>query len=518
MKNREGRGRVLEILQDTFRLSRRDFLRAAAACSSGLMMGTGISTLSGCGYQSDWRPKSFRKVLLHNFRLFDGIKNRLQADLFLLIEGDKIVTIARRGDISLYRDYKIVDLKGKTVLPGLIDNHVHMTVPFMYSINLRAFQQMDQQIVYNFRNCIMRGVTTVRDVGGFPGKINKFRELSDRNEIPGPRVISSLSPIAAREGDRLGAPEKAPYFKNPFIKWFLGGNYAERPVNVKEIEQACEEMISLGAQWLKTLYQEHSYSYHPRRLPNHTDEGYRTILDIGERHGIRCALHQPFLNGFKKGVELGFHTLEHIPMDGIIPDRIIDGFIKKRMAIMPTIMAFGDDLIEEKILRLVETRGEEYLMPEAIKQMSEKLRDSLAQGKRMMTEEERKKLVFDHQYCVDMFPNTIKNLKKLHSMGALIGIGTDIGGTFCGFFGRYCDELRHYISAGISCYDTLRMATAVNARIIDMHDKIGTVEEGKLADIIAVDGNPLSDIDALDRVHMVMKGGIFVNASGVDIG
>lgn len=507
---------VAEIFTDTFRLSRRDFLRATAAASSGLMLGTGISSLSGCGHHSDWRPKSFRKVLFHNFQLFDGIENRLQKNLLLLVENDTIQGI-ERGDLSSYRDYKMVNLKGKTLLPGLIDNHVHMTVPFMYSINLSVFQQMNQQIVYNFRNCIMQGVTTVRDVGGFPGKINRFRELSDRNEIPGPRVISSLSPIAAREGDRLGAPEKAPYFKNPVITWILGGNYAERPTNVREIQEACERMISLGAQWLKTLHQEHSYSYHTRKLPNHTDEGYRAILDIGERHGIRCALHEPFLSGFRKGVALGFHTLEHMPMDAVIPKRDIEGFIEKGMAIMPTVMAYGDVFVKKDILALIASRGDEYLMPEAVKQMSLRLKKLIALEKRKLSVAERKKLRSDPQYIRDMFPNILKNVKRLHAMGATIGAGSDIGGTFSGFFGRFVDELKHYVSAGISNYDTLRMATAVNARIIGMHDRIGTIEKGKAADMIAVEGNPLADIDALNRIGMVMRGGIFMNSSGIEL-
>ena len=87
-----------------------------------------------------------------------------------------------KGDLGQYRDYKVVDLKGWTILPGLIDNHVHITSPFMRGDNVLSL--MDQQIEYNFRNCVMSGVTTVRDVGGFPGKINKFKSKVDDNEIP----------------------------------------------------------------------------------------------------------------------------------------------------------------------------------------------------------------------------------------------------------------------------------------------------------------------------------------------
>jgi len=101
-------------------------------------------------------------------------------------------------------------------------------------------------------------------------------------------------------------------------------------------------------------------------------------------------------------------------------------------------------------------------------------------------------------------------------MGATVGMGTDLGGTPTAFFGRYTDELKHFVSAGISNFDTLRMATSINARLIDMHDKIGAIKKGKLADIIAVDGNPLEDIRAMDTMDMVMKGGKFIKAEGLD--
>jgi imidazolonepropionase-like amidohydrolase len=458
---------------------------------------------------------SYPKVALHGFRLFDGIENRLRDGLVLLLHGDRIHRIEGAGDLSRYREYRKGDLGGATLLPGLIDNHCHLTVPFIYEVNLAAIREMGQQILLNFRNCVRSGVTTVRDLGGFPGKIKAFRERADRNEIEGPRVISSLSPIGARSDGALGAPERAPYFTNPLIKWLLGGNYAERPRTPGEIREACEQMVARGAEWLKTLHQDHSYSSYPRGLPNHSNEGYRVILEVGRQHGIRCALHQVLLTGFALGVELGFHTLEHIAADGIIPEDQIEKFVEQEMAILPTMMATGEVFDEEEVLALLESRGTEYLMPEPTRQMTERIRESLAQQKRKLTPEERRELIFDRQYLVEMVPHAVANLQKLHTMGATVGVGTDNGGVYTGLFGRYTRELKHYVSAGISEFETLRMATAVNARILGMQDQIGTIEEGKLADLVAVDGNPLRDISTLDRVKMVTKGGVFLRSDGI---
>jgi imidazolonepropionase-like amidohydrolase len=460
---------------------------------------------------------SYPKTLLHNFRMFDNVHLQLQTDLLIVIEGDRIAAIEPLGDLDAYRGFQRIDLGGRTVLPGLIDNHVHITVPFMYDVNLSMINQMNDQIALNFKNCIMNGVTTVRDVGGFPDKINTFRGRSDRNEIPGPRVISSLSPIAARKGKILGAPEKAPYFSNPVVKWLLGGNYAERPQTVREIEVACDEMIEKGAQWLKTLHQDESYSRfpRPRQLPNHTDEGYRVILKKGEENGIKCALHEPFLSGFRKGVDLGFHTLEHMPHDQVIPAADIELFITRGMAILPTMMVYADIVIERELLQMIADRGREILMPEAIEQMSAKLQASVSPRSGSLSESQIQFLQSDRAYMIEKLPNMRTNLHNLYRMGATIGIGTDIGGAYACFFGRYTDELKHFSAAGIPNFDILCQATSINARIIDRQADIGTLERGKLADMIAVQGNPLQDLSTLDTVDLVMKGGAIIKQDGI---
>lgn len=511
-------GRIVDVCKNQRGMDRRTFIKSAALLSSGLILGAAGSSCAGHAYSSDWNAVSFPKVLLHNFKLFDGVADKLQENAALLIEGDIIRRVETDPDLSQYPDFKAIDLNGRTVLPGLIDNHVHLTVPFMFSVNFAALRQMDRQIALNFRTCVNNGVTTVRDVGAFPQKLVKFREQADKGEIPGPRVISSLSPIAARKDGTLGAPPSAPYFTNPIIKWVLGGNYAERPRNETEIKEACERMIKLGAQWLKTLHQNHTLSYEARELPNHTDEGYKLILRIGEEHGLKCALHEPLLSGFKKGVEWGYHTLEHMPMDAVIPDEDIERFIQKRMAIMPTMIVIGgDDFIMEELLELAESRGETFLVPEARKQALAVLKATIAEDKRETQSKENGTSTSGSQYGRDMFPNAMENLRKLHKMGATVGMGTDLGGTPIAFFGRYTDELKHFASAGISNVDILRMATSINARIIDMDEKIGTIADGKLADIIAVKGNPLEDIRAMDGMDMVMKGGVFIKANGIDL-
>jgi imidazolonepropionase-like amidohydrolase len=497
-------------------MRRREFLQRSLAASSTLALGAGggLSSL-GCSGDAERVGVLYPRLLLHGFRLFDGVEDRLLDDRVILVHDDRIEAVEPRGDLARYPDYRALDLGGATLLPGLIDAHCHLSVPFIYDVTASAILEMSRQIALNFRNCVLSGVTTVRDLGGFPARINAFRTSADRNQIPGPRGVSSLSPIGARRDDVLGAPERAPYFTNPAVKWLLGGNYAERPVTPEEIRRACEEMLALGADWLKTLHQDHSYSGYPRPLPNHTDEGYRTILEVGQQHGVRCAIHQTLVSGFEKGVELGFHTFEHIPIDGVIPDERIGEFVDQEMAIVPTVMAMGEFLDEEEVLEQVRTSEAEYLMPEPARQIAGRLEASLAQLDRELTPEERRGLVLDRRYLEETFPNVIANLQKLRRMGAVVGLGTDNGGTYAGLFGRYPRELRHYVDAGFSELETLRIATAVNARILGMQDRIGTLEAGKWADLVGVDGNPLEDIGAMERVKLVAKGGVLLRTEGI---
>jgi imidazolonepropionase-like amidohydrolase len=497
-------------------MRRREFLQRSIAASSALALGAGGGLPSlGCSGDAERVGVLYPKLLLHGFRLFDGIEDRLREDRMIRVHGDRIESVEPLGDLARYPDYRAIDLGGATLLPGLIDAHCHLTVPFIDEVTASAILEMSRQIALNFRNCVLSGVTAVRDLGGFPARINAFRARADANQIPGPRVVSSLSPIAARRDGVHGAPERAPYFTNALVTWLLGGNYAERPVTTEEIRRTCEEMISLGAEWLKTLHQDHSYSSFPRPLPNHTDEGYRVILEVGQRHGIRCAIHQTLVSGFEKGVELGFHTFEHIPSDGEIPDERIGEFVDRKMAIVPTVMAMGEFLDEEELLERLRTRGSDYLMPEPARQITERLQASLSQRDRELTPEERRELVFDRRYLEESFPNGIANLQKLRRMGGVVGLGTDNGGTYAGLFGRYPRELRHYVEAGFSELETLRIATAVNARILGMEDRIGTLEAGKWADFVAVNGNPLDDIAAMERVTLVAKGGVLLKTEGI---
>ena len=127
-------------------MDRRSFLKATALVGSRYLAGAaGLASLAGCSPESEWQPVHYPKVLLKNFSLFDGVANHLQRDKIILIEGQRILAVENRGDLSQYSGFRQFDMSGLTVLPGLIDNHVHMTFPFMGGENRNILHQKNDQ-------------------------------------------------------------------------------------------------------------------------------------------------------------------------------------------------------------------------------------------------------------------------------------------------------------------------------------------------------------------------------------
>lgn len=439
-----------------------------------------------------------KRTLYHGMKLFTGVSDTLEDNKLIVTRGDRIDTITDAAAIDRFPDCTRIDLKGKTVLPGLIDAHIHMTVPFIMKVTLKGLLQMNRQVGMNFSNCVRYGVTTVRDVAAFPKKILKWRERIDEGTAVGPRILTALSFITSS----TGVPEMAPTL-NPIELLITGGQFAQRLSTPEEVTTVAHGLVNEGADLLKTQYSENSFLFHGK-LPNLSDECFAALVEVGRERHVPVAMHHTERAGFLKGITMGVDTLEHCAMDELA-DEDIERFVSAGMAVVPTIKAFGDYLEIPEILDFLHSEGPKDLLSEPLRQSVEGVEVLLKHP--YPPPDHQKQFYPDVEFFKAGYPIAMKNIERIKKAGGTIGVGTDCCGTGLSFFGSYWKELRHLTRAGFTNAEALKAATAVNARILRMDDRIGTIEEGKYADLTVVEGDPLKDIQAVQRVALVVKGG-----------
>ena len=441
------------------------------------------------------------RKLFHNMRLFDGISDLLQDDKIIITSGDRIEKIESIDAIERYQDCERIELGGKTMLPGFIDAHLHITVPFIMEATPKGFLQMNGQLAMNFANCVKYGVTTVRDMGAFPKKIMKWRKKIESGKALGPRIMSVLSFITSFGG----VPEMVPTL-NPVESFIAGGQFAERLKTPEEIKAVANRLVDEGANWLKTQYSEQSFLFHGA-IPYLSDACFDALVEVGKKRNVKVAMHHTERVGFLKGIQVGVNTLEHCATEELEQGEI-DRFVTQNMAIIPTIKTVGDSFEVEKILEWLKTDGAGDLL-------SEPLRQSIAGVEVLLTKpypppDYKTKFYHDIEYFRRGYPTVLRNVEKIKKAGGTIGVGTDCCGTGLSFFGSYWKELRYLTQAGFTNAEALKAATAVNANIIGMADDVGTIEPGKYADFAIIDGNPINNIETTKHIAMVVKGGEIV--------
>jgi imidazolonepropionase-like amidohydrolase len=459
------------------------------------------------------------KIALTNCNIFNGINTELKEDMIILVEGDKILDVGYKKQIAVPENFYRIDAEGRTMLPGLIDNHVHECSPFTYEANASAVRQMPIQIGLNVMRTVYSGVTTVCDMGGPQGFIKEFTKLADKNIIPGPRFLNCYTLISPRNGEKLGYPSQVALL-NPFKAWLLEGQVATRPKTLSDLKKACYKIKNDGGTHLKTTYQPYPFSKkkyaNQDDFPIFTDDWMKTIFRIGQETGLVVDIHSPYGVGAEKCVDLAIEVGAKIRIQHMTFDKDLNATFLQKMRdyglyMIPTAMAFGDSFHMPEFISWLDTNPKAYMMPEANRQIRARIQNGID------LEPYSGQMVMEHDYAYfrEQFNFVRRNTQKAHDAG-IIGLGTDIGGTNTGFFGRIYTEIMHYVEFGISFCDILKYMTSVNASISGLNDR-GVIQPGKLADLIMVDGNPIMDIKVLSNVSTVMKGGVFLKYKGIEL-
>ncbi len=353
---------------------------------------------------------------------------------------------------------EVIDLSQSTVLPGLMDTHTHVMLNGDVTAADYDAQLLKESIPYrailgarNARIALEHGFTVLRDLeteGAMFADVDVKTAIAN-GEVPGPRM-------------QVATRAMAPTGMYPLLgySWELkvptGVQYVD---GVEGARKAVREQAMYGADWIK-YYSDRKYHFEAdgvlHSMVNFTDEEAKAIVDEAHRIGKKVAAHAIGSDGIAAALRAGVDTIEH--GDGLT-EPLMDEMVRKGVYWVPTIS-----------VGIYVSAGRAGNWPK------------MAQLQR------------------DNFP---KALKK----GVKIAMGTDAGG-FDWKELNQAKEFEYYVQYGMTPMQSIRSGTAVAAELLGWSDKVGTVEAGKWADIVAVSGDPLKDITELQRVKFVMKGGV----------
>ena len=394
-------------------------------------------------------------VAIEAERMIDGRGGPPVEPALVVVDGERITAAGSPAQIKVPEGAKRIALGARTLLPGLIDAHVHLkgwrsSNPNDILITPHPLAAL--RAAADCRRLLDAGFTTVRDCGGCLGP--HLRDAIAAGEIPGPRILTAYRGLS-----QTGRVET--------VTWAADIRPLRQEVDgVDDCRRVVREHIGLGADLIKVSITGRVYA--PQSDPGQTAytlEEIRAVVDEAHRMGRRVAAHAQATQGIKNGVLAGVDSIEH----GIYLDQEVCELMRERnTALVPTLAYF------HRIATLGENHGSPAYAVRKAREVVEAHMKSFALALRM----------------------------KLR-----IGMGTDFEGSPLFPHGENGMELELMVQGGMSAGDVIVAATATNAAILGIEKKLGTIATGKIADLIAVPGNPLKEISSLRRVEFVMQGG-----------
>ncbi len=388
-------------------------------------------------------------LVLRNGRIFDGTGAPAREGT-LVIERNKIAKILPANSTDWPKDAQVIDVSGKTILPGLIDLHTHLTYPMNAEDFGVGMSESDATLrgVEKLRYFIESGITSVRDVGSQGDVPFRLKVWVAENRIPGPRVFPAGAFITGEGGH---STENTP---DELIGLMAATRLASGP---DDWRQAVREQFHKGADVIK--------------LGSHfSAEEIKAAVTEAHELGLKVTVDAETFY-IQRAVEAGADTIEHpLPRS----EETIQLMAKKGVAADPTLIPY----------QIIFDEWGGYFGSTS------------------------RRFTFSKEANLEM-------LKRLRKAGIKCGVGTDLIVHWYRYLpGPYIRELKNFVDAGWSVPEALVAATKTNAEILDMDDRLGTLQPGKLADVLVVDGRPDENLDDLARVDLVIRDGFRVVQGG----
>lgn len=393
--------------------------------------------------------------------LIDGIANEARKNVTIITEKNKIMAV-ENGFSKAGNNDKVIDLKNKTVMPGWMDMHVHIeseTNPNRYleTFTLNPADYAFQSVVFSERT-LMAGFTTVRDLGGTGVNIS-LRNAINKGLIKGPRVYTAGKSIATTGGHADPT--------NAYRKDLMGDpGPAEGVANgPDECRQAVRQRYKDGSDLIKITATGGVGSVaKDGKGPQFSDDELKAIVETAKDYGFKVAAHAHGAEGMKRAIRAGVNSIEH---GTFMDDEAIELFKKYGTWYVPTITAG---------ISIGDSAKKPGYFPEIVRLKA-----------------------------LEIGPHMQSTFAKAYKAGVKIAFGSDAG-VF--MHGKNWMEFSYMIEAGMPPMEAIKSATINAADLLGMKDQLGSIETGKLADIIAVDGDPLKDSLVFGKVVFVMKDGV----------
>jgi imidazolonepropionase-like amidohydrolase len=402
-------------------------------------------------------------TLIHAGRIIDGVADAPLTERTVIVDGGRITAI-EAGYRKPGAGDTVVDLRKSTLMPGLMDMHVHLTSEYSRRSEVEGFKKDGTDValdgVLYAQRTLQAGFTTIRDLGdGFRASI-ALRNAINAGKVPGPRIFAAGTSIATTGGHA-----------DPTNGWadFLGG------ANVGPIDgvingpdqaaQAVRQRYKEGSDLIKITATGGVLSVAKSGLnPQFTEEEIRAVVNTARDYGFKVAAHAHGAEGMKRAVRAGVDSIEH------------------------------GTFMDEETFALMKERGTHFV-------------PTISAGR----------WVFDRSQEDGFFPALVRpkaaaigpqiqgTFGRAYKAGVKIMFGSDTGVSPHGDNGR---EFVLMVEAGMPPMQAIKSATMVPAKFLEIDDQLGSVQVGKLADLVAVPGDPLADIELMRRVHFVMKEGV----------